>query len=44
MELAQLPSIHRDPFDRILIAQARRYGMKLATVDPAIQSYPVDLF
>ncbi len=44
MELAQLPSIHRDPFDRILIAQARRFGMKLATVDPAIQSYPVDLF
>ncbi len=44
VELAQLPSIHRDPFDRILIAQARRHGMKLATVDPIVQSYPVDLF
>ena len=44
VELAQLPSIHRDPFDRILIAQARRHEMKLATVDPLIRSYPVDLF
>ena len=44
VELAQLPSIHRDPFDRILIAQARRHGMKLSTVDPIVQSYPVDLF
>ena len=44
VELAQLPSIHRDPFDRILIAQTRRHGMKLATVDPTIRSYPVDCF
>lgn len=44
VELAQLPPIHRDPFDRILIAQARQHGMKLATVDPIIQSYPVELF
>lgn len=43
VELAQLPLIHRDPFDRILIAQARRHGMKLVTVDPLIQAYPVDV-
>ena len=44
VELARLPSIHRDPFDRILIAQARQHAMTLATVDPVIRSYPVDLF
>src|ERR1700730_9132154 len=35
VHLANLPSLHRDPFDRILIAQALQHGMKLATVDDA---------
>ena len=41
VELASLPVIHRDPFDRMLVAQAQFYGMTLVTVDPLIQAYPV---
>jgi PIN domain nuclease of toxin-antitoxin system len=36
-----LPDHHRDPFDRILIAQAQLEGMQLITRDPEIQKYPV---
>lgn len=36
-----LPLIHRDPFDRILIAQAQSDGLTLVTADPEIQRYPV---
>jgi PIN domain nuclease of toxin-antitoxin system len=35
-----LPSIHKDPFDRILIAQAMVEGITLLTTDPVIASYP----
>lgn len=35
-----LPPIHRDPFDRILIAQATAAGMLLVTADPAVLRYP----
>src|SRR5436190_23412522 len=41
--LAGLPSLHRDPFDRILIAQALQHGLQLATVDDAVRAYPVAL-
>ena len=37
----RLPLIHRDPFDRLLIAQADCHGMVIATKDPAIRKYPV---
>jgi PIN domain nuclease of toxin-antitoxin system len=40
-ELARLPSIHRDPFDRMLICQALRHGLTIATVDEAMRAYPV---
>lgn len=40
-ELLQLPPIHRDPFDRLLIAQARAEGMALATSDSLIHEYKV---
>jgi PIN domain nuclease of toxin-antitoxin system len=40
-ELLELPPIHRDPFDRLLIAQARAEGMTLATPDIQIQRYAV---
>lgn len=36
----QLPKLHRDPFDRILLAQARAGGLTLVTADPAILQYP----
>jgi PIN domain nuclease of toxin-antitoxin system len=35
-----LPSIHKDPFDRILIAQAIVEGITLLTVDPLVKRYP----
>ena len=38
-----LPAIHRDPFDRLLIAQARTEGLTLATRDSVIQKYDVSV-
>ncbi len=34
-----LPPLHKDPFDRILIAQAVVEGITLLTVDPAVARY-----
>ncbi|HXD53248.1 MAG TPA: type II toxin-antitoxin system VapC family toxin [Solirubrobacteraceae bacterium] len=36
-----LPLLHRDPFDRMLVAQARSEGMTLATADEALARYDV---
>ena len=41
--LAGLPALHRDPFDRILIAQALRHGLTLVTADDAVRAYSVPL-
>jgi PIN domain nuclease of toxin-antitoxin system len=38
-EVASLPEHHRDPFDRLLIAQARREGLTLASHDRAMKRY-----
>lgn len=35
-----LPQIHKDPFDRILIAQAMVEGIILVTADPWVARYP----
>ena len=35
-----LPPIHRDPFDRILVAQARIEGIELLTADEVVGRYP----
>lgn len=40
-EAARLPLLHRDPFDRMLIAQARIEGLTLATADRNIRRYDV---
>jgi len=37
--LATLPPHHRDPFDRMLVAQARWEGLVLVTRDPVFQCY-----
>lgn len=39
--LRGLPMIHRDPFDRMLIAQAQTEGLVIATRDRIIPSYRV---
>ena len=35
-----LPLIHKDPFDRILVAQATVEGVTLLTIDPLVSEYP----
>ena len=40
-ELQRLPSHHRDPFDRILVAQARVEGATIVTHDRAFEAYGV---
>ena len=36
----ELPPVHADPFDRILIATARLQNLTILTPDPLIQKYP----
>jgi len=38
--LDSLPPIHKDPFDRILVAQSMVEGITLLTADPLIARYP----
>jgi PIN domain nuclease of toxin-antitoxin system len=40
---ASLPPLHRDPFDRMLVAQARADGLTLITHDEAIRAYDVNV-
>jgi PIN domain nuclease of toxin-antitoxin system len=40
-EAGRLPLLHGDPFDRMLIAQARVEGLTLATADKTIKRYDV---
>jgi PIN domain nuclease of toxin-antitoxin system len=37
--LRELPLLHRDPFDRILIAQAKAEGLKLLSADSRLAEY-----
>lgn len=39
--VAHLPPHHRDPFDRLLVAQARAEGAILVSADPALRAYEV---
>jgi PIN domain nuclease of toxin-antitoxin system len=39
--LVDLPQIHRDPFDRMLVAQALVEDLDLVTSDETLRSYPV---
>ncbi len=41
LAVADLPDHHADPFDRLLIAQARTERLTLVTSDPAIRLYDV---
>jgi PIN domain nuclease of toxin-antitoxin system len=38
--VAGLPPIHKDPFDRLLVAQAMVEGITLLTADPFVARYP----
>jgi PIN domain nuclease of toxin-antitoxin system len=41
--LENLPLFHRDPFDRILIAQSLNESVPLVSADPQFEKYPVEL-
>lgn len=41
LEVENLPLIHKDPFDRLLVAQANIEGAVLVMVDPVFSQYPV---
>ena len=43
LRAASLPVIHRDPFDRLLVAQAQLEGLPIMTADPAIAQYDVEV-
>lgn len=38
-EAARLPLVHRDPFDRMIVAQARLEGLTVITGDPKLAHY-----
>jgi PIN domain nuclease of toxin-antitoxin system len=42
--LSRLPHAHRDPFDRILIVQAKLTGSVLVSPDKAFSKYPIEVF
>lgn len=42
-ETQELPPIHRDPFDRMLVAQSRVENIPLLTIDPDILQYPANV-
>ncbi len=41
LHAGRLPSLHLDPFDRMLVAQAIVHGMTILTPDPEIEQYAV---
>lgn len=43
VQLAHLPLLHRDPFDRMLVCQALQNGLTIATVDAAVRAYLISV-
>jgi len=43
LQISQLPQHHRDPFDRMLVAQAQTEKARLVTKDPEIAKYAVNI-
>jgi PIN domain nuclease of toxin-antitoxin system len=41
LAVAELPPLHRDPFDRLLVAQAKLLDVPIVTADPRIAQYQV---
>lgn len=42
LAVADLPALHRDPFDRLLVAQAQAFGVPILTADAAVAQYPIE--
>ncbi|WP_407900284.1 hypothetical protein [Scytonema sp. NUACC26] len=43
-QLIKLPSLHRDPFDRLLICQSLQHNLTMLTADEAIMAYEMVQF
>ncbi len=43
LQVARLPELHRDPFDRLLVAQAVVEGLVLVTNDDRLAGYPATI-
>jgi PIN domain nuclease of toxin-antitoxin system len=43
LRVALLPPHHRDPFDRMLVAQGQQEGLRILTADPVFRRYDVDV-
>ena len=43
MQVSRLPQHHRDPFDRMLVAQAQAEQMPIISADPLIRAYDVQV-
>ncbi|BAY64428.1 hypothetical protein NIES22_45260 [Calothrix brevissima NIES-22] len=43
LQVANLPDLHRGPFDRIIIAQSQVENLPIVTVDSQIHQYSVDI-
>ena len=43
LRVARLPQHHRDPFDRLLVAQAQLELVPIMTADPQMSAYEVEL-
>jgi PIN domain nuclease of toxin-antitoxin system len=41
LAVAELPPLHRDPFDRLLVAQAGLLDVPILTADPAVAQYAI---
>lgn len=41
LAVGTLPMLHRDPFDRLVLAQATMDGLTIVTQDRAVRAYPV---
>jgi PIN domain nuclease of toxin-antitoxin system len=43
LQVGRLPMLHKDPFDRFLVAQAQVEGIPILTADRQMARYPVDV-
>lgn len=43
LHVASLPPHHRDPFDRLLVAQAQLERLPILTGDPQLEAYQVEV-
>jgi PIN domain nuclease of toxin-antitoxin system len=41
LAVSTLPPLHRDPFDRLLVAQSKLLGVPILTADPELARYPI---